>query len=95
MTSIYMGNLAHSATGDELREAFSQQGEVSSVTIVTDGETGRPRGFAFVEMPDGDEAATAIKTGENTETWKPNRPAKTLTLTLSQRERGPSADVSG
>jgi len=57
MTSIYMGNLAHSATGDELREAFSQQGEVSSVTIVTDGETGRPRGFAFVEMPDGDEAA--------------------------------------
>ena len=61
MTSIYVGNLAHSATEDDLREAFSQHGEVSSVTIVTDRETGRPRGFAFVEMPDGAEAANAIK----------------------------------
>ena len=61
MTSIYVGNLAHSATEDDLREAFSQHGEVSSVTIVTDRETGRPRGFAFVEMPNGGEAASAIQ----------------------------------
>ena len=61
MTSIYVGNLAHSATEDDLREAFSQHGAVSTVTIVTDRETGRPRGFAFVEMPDGAEAAAAIK----------------------------------
>jgi len=61
MTSIYVGNLAHSATEDDLREAFTQHGEVSDVKIVTDRETGRPRGFAFVEMPNGDEAANAIK----------------------------------
>jgi len=61
MTSIYVGNLAHSATEDDLREAFTQHGEVSDVKIVTDRETGRSRGFAFVEMPNGDEAANAIK----------------------------------
>ena len=61
MTSIFVGNLAHSATEDDLREAFSQHGQVASVTIVIDRETGRPRGFAFVEMPDGAEAASAIK----------------------------------
>lgn len=60
MTSIYVGNLAHSATEDDLRQAFSQHGEVSSVTIVMDRETGRPRGFAFVEMPDGAAATAAI-----------------------------------
>jgi RNA recognition motif-containing protein len=61
MTSIYVGNLAHSATEDELRQAFSQHGEVSSVNIVKDRQTGRPRGFAFVEMPNGSEAADAIQ----------------------------------
>ena len=61
MTSIYVGNLAHSATEDDLRQAFSQHGEVTSVNIVKDRQTGRPRGFAFVEMPNGDEAANAIK----------------------------------
>ncbi|HUT62059.1 MAG TPA: RNA-binding protein [Phycisphaerae bacterium] len=61
MTSIYVGNLAHSATEDDLRQAFSQHGEVSDVNIVKDRETGRSRGFAFVEMPDGAEAANAIK----------------------------------
>ena len=61
MTSIYVGNLSSNATEDELQEAFSQYGKVSSVSIVTDRETGRPRGFAFIEMPDGKEAATAIK----------------------------------
>jgi RNA recognition motif-containing protein len=61
MTSIYVGNLAYTATEDELRQLFSQHGEVSSVNIVKDRETGRPRGFAFVEMPNGAEAANAIK----------------------------------
>ena len=61
MTSIYVGNLPHSTTEDELREAFSQHGEVSSVNVIKDRETGRPRGFAFVEMPNGGEAANAIK----------------------------------
>lgn len=61
MTSIYVGNLLHSATEDDLRDAFGRFGEVSEVNIIKDRETGRSRGFAFVEMPNGDEAAIAIK----------------------------------
>jgi cold-inducible RNA-binding protein len=61
MTSIYVGNLSYTATEADLQQAFSQHGEVASVNIVKDRETGRPRGFAFVEMPNGNEAATAIK----------------------------------
>jgi len=61
MTSIFVGNLARTATEEELRAAFSQYGTVSNVNIVTDRETGQPRGFAFVEMADAREAATAIK----------------------------------
>ncbi len=61
MTSIYVGNLAHSATEDDLRQAFEQFGAVAGVNIIKDRETGRPRGFAFVEMPNSQEAAAAIK----------------------------------
>lgn len=61
MTSIYVGNLPRTITEEEIREAFSQHGEVSTVNVIKDRETGRPRGFAFVEMPNGNEAATAIK----------------------------------
>jgi RNA recognition motif-containing protein len=61
MTSIYVGNLAHSATEDDLRQAFSQHGEVTDVNIVKDRQTGASRGFAFVEMPNSDEAAKAIE----------------------------------
>ena len=61
MKSIYVGNLPHSATEDELQQAFAQYGTVSAVKIVKDRETGRSRGFAFVEMADSNEAASAIK----------------------------------
>ncbi len=61
MPSIYVGNLSYTTTEDDLREAFAQYGKVSVVNIVKDRETGRPRGFAFVEMADGKEATTAIK----------------------------------
>lgn len=54
---IYVGNLPFSATEDEIRELFSQHGTVEAVNLITDRETGRPRGFGFVEM--GDEEATA------------------------------------
>lgn len=60
MTNIYVGNLSFDATEDDIREAFSEYGEVSKVSIVMDRETGRSRGFAFVEMPDGQAAKTAI-----------------------------------
>lgn len=56
---IYVGNLPYTANEDEVRELFSQHGEVVSVHLITDRETGRPRGFGFVEMP-GDDADDAI-----------------------------------
>ncbi len=61
MTSIYVGNLAHATTEDELRQVFSEFGNVAGVSIIKDRETGRPRGFAFVEMPNAQEAAAAIQ----------------------------------
>lgn len=61
MTNIYVGNLAFSATDDDLRTAFGQYGEVTSVNIIMDRETGRSRGFAFVEMASADEANAAIE----------------------------------
>jgi len=58
MTSIYVGNLSFRATQDEVHALFSQYGNVENVNLVTDRDSGQPRGFAFVEMTDG--AATAI-----------------------------------
>ncbi|MGA0098148.1 MAG: RNA recognition motif domain-containing protein [Steroidobacteraceae bacterium] len=57
---IYVGNLPFSATESEIRDLFGQHGTVESVALPTDRETGRPRGFGFVEMPQGD-AAKAIE----------------------------------
>ena len=59
MKRIYVGNLPFSATEDELRELFEQHGAVHSVNLITDRETGRARGFGFVEMDD-DAAGSAI-----------------------------------
>jgi RNA recognition motif-containing protein len=58
--NIYVGNLSYGMSEDELRNAFGAFGEVSSVKILMDRETGRSRGFGFVEMPNKDEAETAI-----------------------------------
>ncbi len=58
---IYVGNLPFSATNDEVTDLFSEYGEVESVHLVTDRDTGRPRGFGFVEMTSGgDEAIEAL-----------------------------------
>ena len=67
MKKIYVGNLSYDATEDDLRSAFGQYGEVTSVAVITDRETGRPRGFAFVEMSDdkaGDEAIQGLNLAE-------------------------------
>jgi RNA recognition motif-containing protein len=62
---IYVGNLPFSATEESLRELFSQYGNVESVNLITDRETGRPRGFGFVEMSDGaDTAISALNESE-------------------------------
>jgi len=60
MTKIYVGNLPFSTTESEIRNLFSEHGTVESVTLVQDRETGRPRGFGFVEMSRGD-ASRAIQ----------------------------------
>ncbi len=54
MTTIYVGNLPFSATEAEVRKLFEQYGNVQSVKLVNDRETGRPRGFGFVDMPSSD-----------------------------------------
>ena len=58
--SIYVGNLPFTANDSELRNLFSEYGEVHSVKLITDRETGRPRGFGFVEMSEAD-ASKAIQ----------------------------------
>jgi len=62
MKSIYVGNLPFSATEDEIRELFAAYGNVDSVRLMTDRETGRPRGFGFVKMAaqDADAAIQAL-----------------------------------
>lgn len=59
--SIYVGNLAYSATQEDITEVFSEYGAVSRVTVPTDRETGRPRGFAFVEMEKESDEDAAIE----------------------------------
>ena len=59
--NIYVGNLPFSMTEDDLRATFEAHGEVSSANVIVDRQTGRSRGFAFVEMPNDTEAQTAIE----------------------------------
>lgn len=61
--NLYVGNLPFSTTADDLREAFGEYGTVTSASVVMDRETGRSRGFGFVEMGDGAEAAIAALNG--------------------------------
>ncbi|MCC6143459.1 MAG: RNA-binding protein [Candidatus Hydrogenedentes bacterium] len=58
--NIYVGNLSYSTSDDDLREAFERHGAVDSARVITDRETGRSRGFGFVEMPNSGEAQAAI-----------------------------------
>ncbi len=61
--NLYVGNMSFSTTEDQLRELFSQYGTVTKVQVIMDRETGRPRGFAFVEMSDGGDQAIAATNG--------------------------------
>ncbi len=60
MTKIYVGNLSFDTTEDSLRTLFAQHGTVESAKLITDRDTGRPRGFGFVEMSDSN-ASKAIQ----------------------------------
>ena len=61
MFKIYVGNLSFDSNEDEVRTLFEEHGEVLSVNFITDRDTGRPRGFGFVEMADANQGRTAIE----------------------------------
>ena len=61
--NVYVGNLSFQTTADELREMFAQYGNVTRAQVVSDRETGRSRGFGFVEMSDGGDEAIAALNG--------------------------------
>ena len=67
MTNIYVGNCSFDVTEQQLRDVFAAYGEVNTVSVITDRDTGRPRGFAFVEMSDSAAAQEAIKGVNGTE----------------------------
>ncbi len=64
---IYVGNLSYETTEESLRDLFTEHGDVEEVAVVTDRDTGRPRGFAFVTMPDATQAQAAITAINGTE----------------------------
>ncbi len=86
-TKIYVGNISFNASEDDIRELFSQYGEVESVKIITDAQTGRARGFGFVEMSSEDETKKAISALNGTVLME-----RTLTVSEARpqqkRERG-------
>ena len=59
--NIFVGNLSFTTTGDTLRQAFSAYGEIKSANVIMDRDTGRSRGFGFVEMDNAQEAQAAIQ----------------------------------
>ena len=83
-TNIYVGNLAFTTDADEIRDLFSPYGEVESVNLITDRDTGRLRGFGFIEMSSGgNEAIEALNQKEVG--------GRTLTVNLAKprKERSP------
>ena len=64
---LYVGNLSFDATEGDVNDAFAAYGTVTSVTLITDRETGRPRGFGFVEMSWDQEAAAAVQAMDGAE----------------------------
>jgi len=65
--NIFVGNLSYETTDDSLRTLFEQHGEVSSAKVIKDRETGRARGFGFVEMPNDEEGRAAIAAIDGTD----------------------------
>jgi len=61
MSKIYVGNCSFDVTEQQLRDVFATYGDVASVSVITDRDTGRPRGFAFIEMSDNGAAQNAIR----------------------------------
>jgi RNA recognition motif-containing protein len=81
-TNIYVGNLAFSTTSTDLEALFAQHGEVTSANVITDRDTGRSRGFGFVEMASSEAASAAISSlnGHNHE-------GRDLTVNVAKERR--------
>ncbi len=88
--NLYVGNMSFSTTEDTLREAFAQYGTVTKVQLIMDRETGRPRGFAFVEMSDGADAAIQALNGAQLD----GRPL-TVNEAKPREDRGPRSGGGG
>jgi RNA recognition motif-containing protein len=86
MSKIYVGNCSFDVTEEQLRELFVAYGEVDKVNVITDRDTGRARGFAFVEMSDASEAKAAIQGVNGTDLGG---------RTLNVNEARPSGDSGG
>ena len=65
MKKLYVGNLAWAVTDEDLQSLFSEYGSVASAAVITDRETGRSRGFGFVELEDGADAAIEALNGQD------------------------------
>lgn len=85
-SKLYVGNLPFSATEDELRTLFAQAGTVKSVALIMDRETGRSKGFGFVEMETEAEAQKAISMFNN---YQLNRRPLTVNIARPREERPP------
>ena len=86
MKNLYVGNLPHSTTEAELRNVFGAHGAVEKITLVTDRDTGRSRGFGFVEMTNASEADKAIAALNGTDLG-----GRTLTVNEAKpKSAGPS-----
>jgi len=84
--NMYVSNLSFHTGEDELKKMFEQFGTVSSAKVITDRETGRSRGFGFVEMGSDDEGNSAIKGLNNTEVE-----GRAMSVTIA-REKAPRSD---
>ncbi len=89
---LYVGNLAYGVTEDDLQELFSQAGTVSSVTLIKDRDTGRSKGFGFVEMATTEEAQNAINTLNGTQFQERSI---VVNLARPREERGPRGGGGG
>lgn len=98
MLKIYVGNLSYQTSEDGLRDLFAEHGSVDNVAIITDRETGRSRGFAFVEMSQDNEGRTAIEAVNGTEiddrTLTVNE-ARPRTSPKTSEDFGPTIAVGG
>ena len=92
MKNIYVGNLSFEATEESVRALFEAYGAVGRVNIVTDRDTGQPRGVGFVEMSDAEEAGKAI-VGLNGKEWEGR--ALTVNVARPREERAPGGGGGG